>query len=489
MSERLSAMDASFWFMESATTPMHVGNIGIFEGPVAGFELGKLHKLIVERIAFVPRYRQRIREVPLQIGRPIWVDDDHFDLSYHVRGLALAKPGSRLQLDELVSRLMSRPLDRTRPLWEMSLISGLTGGRFAIVTKTHQAMIDGLMGIDISQVILDEDAQKSSPDSIGSWRPAPEPSGFELVTSAVSESLAHPYVAFGVARSAFKGVTSFASNLGRKSLGVAAAAVSFARVAAEPAMTVTALNVPILADRRLATGDFELSAFKDVRNKLGGSVNDIVLAVIAGALRTWLMGRGEPMSARSQLRAVVPISTESTESTAGAASTIGPVSAFLVDLPVGEPDPVVRLHHISYQLAQYQDISHLIGAETMINMASYGPPTLHALGVRMASNLSSRLYNVAVVNVPGPQHPVYVAGARLIGSYPIMPLPQNQALSISLMSYDGYLCFGINADRAAIKDVESLMGCLRESLEESTQVANVRGDRHLRAIDKGKGVK
>ena len=175
-------MDASFWFMESATTPMHVGNIGIFEGPVAWFELGRLHKLIAERIAFVPRYRQRIREVPLQIGRPIWIDDDDFDLSYHVRGLALAKPGSRLQLDELVSRLMSRPLDSTRPLWEMSLISGLAGGQFAIVTKTHQAMIDGLMGIDISQVILDEDAQMSSPGSIGSWRPAPEPSGFELVT-------------------------------------------------------------------------------------------------------------------------------------------------------------------------------------------------------------------------------------------------------------------------------------------------------------------
>ena len=468
-------MDASFWFMESATTPMHVGNIGIFEGPVAGFELEKLHKLIAERIAFVPRYRQRIREVPLQIGRPIWVDDDDFDLSYHVRGLALAKPGSRLQLDELVSRLMSRPLDSTRPLWEMSLISGLAGGRFAIVTKTHQAMIDGLMGVDISQVILDEDAQMSSPGSIGSWRPSP-----------VSESLAHPDVAFDVARGAFKGVTSIAANLGRKSLGVAAAAVSFARVAAEPAMTVTALNVPILAERRLATGDFELAAFKDVRNKLGGSVNDIVLAVIAGALRTWLMGRGEPISARSQLRAVVPISTEST---AGAASTIGPVSAFLVDLPVGESDPVVRLRHISYQLAQYQDVSQLIGAETMINMASYGPPTLHALGVRLASNLSSRLYNVAVVNVPGPQHPVYVAGARLVGSYPIMPLPQNQALSISLMSYDGQIFFGINADRAAIKDVESLMGCLRDSLEELTQVADVRGDRHLRVIDKGEGVK
>lgn len=156
-------MDASFWFMESAATPMHVGNIGIFEGPVGGFELPKLQALIAERIAFVPRYRQRIREVPLQLGRPIWVDDDDFDLQHQVRGLTLAKPGSRQQLDELVGRLMSRPLDRSRPLWEMSLISGLAGGCFAIVTKTHQVMIDGLMGIDISQVILDDDAAVATP--------------------------------------------------------------------------------------------------------------------------------------------------------------------------------------------------------------------------------------------------------------------------------------------------------------------------------------
>lgn len=211
-----------------------------------------------------------------------------------------------------------------------------------------------------------------------------------------------------------------------------------------------------------------------------------MLAVIAGALRTWLMGRGVPISARSQLRVVVPISTESK---ANAANSIGPVSAFLVDLPLGEPDPIVRLRQISYQLAQYQDVSQLLGAEAMINMASYGPPTLHALGVRLASNLSSRLYNVAVVNVPGPQRPMYVADARLIGSYPLMPLPQNQALSISLMSYDGNLCFGINADRVAVTEVESLMGCLRESLAELEQAATVRGDRYLRVVDKGEVAK
>lgn len=479
-------MDASFWFMESAATPMHVGNIGIFEGPVGGFELPKLQALIAERIAFVPRYRQRIREVPLQLGRPIWVDDDDFDLRHQVRGLTLAKPGSRQQLDELVGRLMSRPLDRSRPLWEMSLISGLAGGCFAIVTKTHQVMIDGLMGIDISQVILDDDAAVATPRSVGSWQPAPEPSGFELMTSAISESLAHPGIAFDVALTAAKSAATIASNLGRKSFSFGTAAISFARVAAEPAMNVTALNPPIGADRRLATGDLDLAAFKQVRRGLGGSVNDIVLAVIAGALRTWLMGRGVPISARSQLRVVVPISTESK---ANAANSIGPVSAFLVDLPLGEPDPIVCLRQISYQLAQYQDVSQLLGAEAMINMASYGPPTLHALGVRLASNLSSRLYNVAVVNVPGPQRPMYVADARLIGSYPLMPLPQNQALSISLMSYDGNLCFGINADRVAVAEVESLMGCLRESLAELEQAATVRGDRYLRVVDKGEVAK
>ncbi len=479
-------MDASFWFMESAATPMHMGTIGIFEGPTDGFELPQLERLINERIAFVPRYRQRIREVPLQIGRPIWVDDDDFDLRYHVRGLTLPKPGSRQQLDELVGRLMSRPLDRTRPLWELSLISGLAGGRFAIVSKTHQVMIDGMMGIDILQVILDGEAQQSSPRSVGSWLPAPEPSGLELVTSALSESLAHPGIALDVARTAAKGVAAVVSDLGRKSLSAGATALTFARVAAEPAMTVTALNVPIGADRLLATADFDLAVVKNVRRGLGGSINDIVLAVVAGALRTWLMGRGVPISARSQLRAVVPISTANSGESV---NSIGPVSAFLVDLPLGEPDSIVRLRQISYQLAQYQDVSHLLGAETMINMASYGPPTLHALGVRLASNLSSRLYNVAVVNVPGPQHPMYVADARLVGSYPLMPLPQNQALSISLMSYDGQLFFGVNADRSAIVEVESFMGCLRDSLEELMQAANMRGDRHQRVVETGETAK
>ena len=261
-------MDASFWFMESAATPMHMGTIGIFEGPTDGFELPQLERLINERIAFVPRYRQRIREVPLQIGRPIWVDDDDFDLRYHVRGLTLPKPGSRQQLDELVGRLMSRPLDRTRPLWELSLISGLAGGRFAIVSKTHQVMIDGLMGIDILQVILDGEAQQSSPRSVGSWLPAPEPSGLELVTSALSESLAHPGIALDVARTAAKGVAAVVSDLGRKSLSAGATALTFARVAAEPAMTVTALNVPIGADRLLATADFDLAVVKNVRRGL-----------------------------------------------------------------------------------------------------------------------------------------------------------------------------------------------------------------------------
>ena len=183
---------------------------------------------------------------------------------------------------------------------------------------------------------------------------------------------------------------------------------------------------------------------------------------------------------------MVPISTANSGESV---NSIGPVSAFLVDLPLGEPDSIVRLRQISYQLAQYQDVSHLLGAETMINMASYGPPTLHALGVRLASNLSSRLYNVAVVNVPGPQHPMYVADARLVGSYPLMPLPQNQALSISLMSYDGQLFFGVNADRSAIVEVESFMGCLRDSLEELTQAANMRGDRHQRVVETGETAK
>ena len=472
MTERVSALDASFLYMDEPTTPMHVGSVAVFQTPPGGFDHSRLVELIRQRLAFVPRYRMRIRQVPFGIARPVWVDDEHFDITYHVRRSALPKPGSTDQLNELVGRLMGRPLDKGRPLWEMYLIEGLSDGRFALVTKTHQALVDGLTAIDITQVIMDPspDAQMTTSDK---WSPRPEPTGVELVASALTESLVHPAVAMDAVRTGASQVASLAGSIGGKAIEIAMSAVSIATPAA-----TTPLNVTIGEQRRFATADFSLEDFKEIHRAVECSVNDVMLGALTGALRIWLTGRGTPISSRSQLRAVVPFST---------ADATSPVSAFLVDLPTGEPDPIVRLRRISYETSQLKDVAQLLGAESIINVAGFGPPTLHALGARLASRLSSRVYNLAITNVPGPQQPLYVAGSRLLASYPVMPLTKNQAMSIGLTSYDGGVFVSVNADRDSVRDLADFVGCMRESLDELRQAARLVTGRVLRIIPSDDG--
>lgn len=456
MTERVSPLDASLLYLDHPTTPMHVGSVLVFTPPAGGFEHADLVALIRQRIAFVPRYRQRIKSVPLGLGRPVWVDDTEFDLTYHVRRSALPKPGSQEQLSELVGRLMGRPLDRRRPLWEMYLIEGLNDGRFALVTKTHQALVDGLTSIDLLQVIMD-----STPEAAGStsdrWQPRPEPSAIELMASAVTESIVHPGVAIDTAKAAAGQIASLAGTVGEKALGLATSALSLAKPAA-----TTPLNVEIGEQRRVAMGEFALDDFRSLHRALNCSVNDVMLTVLTGALRAWLMGRGASINSRSQLRAVVPFSTSDSGS---------PVSAFLLDLPTGEPDPLVRLRQVAFETSRIKDVAQLIGAQSIINVAGLAPPTLHALGARLASNLSSRVFNLAVTNVPGPQQPFYLGGSRLMAAYPVMPLTRNQALSIGITSYDGRVYVAVNADFDAVADVQDLVTELEGALAELEEAA------------------
>jgi diacylglycerol O-acyltransferase len=449
--ERVSPVDASLFYLEGPTTPMHVGSVEIFELPVDGFDHDRLVRLIRQRIAFVPRFRQRIKEVPLQLGRPVWVDDQRFDVTYHVRRSALPRPGNREQLNELVARLMGRPLDRDRPLWEMYLIEGLEANQFAIVTKTHQAVVDGFSAIDLSQVMLDL-APNARMTTVEAWRPRPEPSSLELVTAAVSDNVVHPGQALDLARRGAGTVAALASGAGERMMGALSSAMFVARQT-----PTSALNVTIGSARRFATVDFRFADVRALHRAAAASVNEVILGVITGALRSWLQARGDRVEYRSELRAVVPISTTGQDS---------PVSAFLIDLPIGEPDPLVRLQRIGFAMAQFRDAISLLGAQAIIGMAGFGPPTLHALGARMAANLSSRVYNLAITNVPGPQQPLFVSGARLLATYPVMPLVKNQALSIGLTSYDGGVFIGLNADRDAIADLDDLATSLSESLRE-----------------------
>ena len=459
MPSRMSALDASFLFMEDASTPMHAGGVAIFASPADGFDHERLVRLVRQRIPFVPRYRQRIREVPFGIARPVWVDDERFDVTYHVRRSALPRPGSREQLNELVARLMSRPLDRNRPLWEMYLVEGLADGNFAIVSKSHQSLVDGLSAVDIAQVLLDPTEETVVvPGEM--WRPRAEPSDVELLASAFTELATRPALAFEAARSTVTGTASTAANIGQRAFGVLGAVFAMAKMPGP-----SPLNVPIGRQRRFATVDLTLADLKRVRAEFGGTVNDTVLAVITGAMRSWLLTRGAPVNQGDTLRALLPVSV----AVPGMASDDpggNRVTAALVDLPVGEADPAIRLQQISYELAQLEEGGHFVGADAIVNIAGFGPPTLHALGARVGSSLSRKVYNLVITNVPGPQRSLFAAGSRMVSAYPVVPLTKGQALSIGLISYDGGVYFGLYADRDALSDVDVLAACLTESMDE-----------------------
>jgi len=457
VTERLSALDVSFLGMETGTTPMHVGGVCVLEAQDEPFDYDRLVELITERIGLVPRYRQRIRQVPGRIANPVWVDDEDFDISYHVRRSALPKPGTRAQLKELVGRLMARPLDRSRPLWEIYLVEGLEGGRTGIITKTHHAMVDGISAVDIGTVILDvEPTPREVPDD--DWVPQPEPGAVSLLAGAVLDLATRPTAVIDTARAALHDVRSAAGTVG----AVAGGVLSQARMLARPAPD-TPLNVPIGEQRRFGMADTTLDDYRRVRRAHGGTINDVVLATVSGALRTWLLTRGEKVAPTTVVRAMVPVSVR-TDADKGELGNR--VSAYFVDLPVGEGSAVMRLHQVSFAMRGHKESGAAVGADTLVSLTGFAPPTIHALGARAASVMTRRLFNLVVTNVPGPQFPLYAAGARLLSMHPVVPLAKNQAVAIGLTSYDGGVYYGLNADRDAMPDVDVLAACIEESLAE-----------------------
>jgi WS/DGAT/MGAT family acyltransferase len=467
---RLSALDASFLYLEEPTTAMHVGSVAVFEPPADGFDYDRLVALVAARIAYVPRYRQRVRTVPGRLANPVWVDDEDFDVTYHVRRSALPRPGSDEQLAELVARVQSRALDRSRPLWEVYLVEGLAHGRFAILTKTHQAMVDGVHAVDIGQVILDDtpDVTELPTDT---WSPAKEPTDVELVVAAVADAVRSP----GGALEAFEGSAKDVKATATRVAGQLAHILSTAaRTAARPAPT-SPLNVEIGEQRRWATVATSLEDYRLVRDAHSRegrelTVNDVVLAAVAGALRTWLLTRGESVVPATVVRALVPVSVQAEDD--DPAYRLGNrVKAFIVNLPVGEPSPVIRLHQIAYSMRAQAEAGEAVSAGALAGIAGFAPPTLHSLGARVASAVSRRMFNLVVTNVPGPQHPLYAGGARMLSSCPVIPLAKGQAVSIGLTSYDGYVYYGVNVDRDALPVVAVLAQCLADALGELRETA------------------
>jgi diacylglycerol O-acyltransferase / wax synthase len=459
MPDRLRPLDVGFLATESAKAPMHVATLDVFEPGEGGFDYARLVALIGDRIEFVPRYRQRIQPIPGRLANPVWVDDEDFDLTFHIRRSALPRPGSMDQLRDLVARIMSRRLDRSRPLWETYLVEGLEGGRFAILAKSHQALVDGT-SVDLAQLILDDTPDAPQTPDVR-WQPDHQRSSVELVLDSVAQMVRDPGVVADTVRGQVIGLRALADR-------VRDAAVALGGRSPTP---LGPLGADLSEQRRLLTVDTPLARYRSVRAEQGGTVNDVILATIAGALRSWLLTRAEPVSAATRLRALVPLSVTHDEH-AEPTSLGSQLTPQLLALPVGESNPVMRLHQVSYALKAHHETGRAVAASKLADIAGFAPTTFHALGARLAGRHAARSYSLLITNVPGPQFPLYAAGARMQASYPVLPLVPGHALAVGVTSYDGNVYYGVNADRDAVPDLDVLGHCLVESLDELVEASS-----------------
>lgn len=457
MSERLGRRDLRFLAEESATAPMHNATVEIFDPLDSGFDYQGLVRLIADRIAFVPRYRQRIRTVPGYLANPVWADDPGFDLAYHVRRSALPRPGSLDQLRDLVARIISRPLDRHRPLWEVYFVEDLADGRVAVLLKSHQLLVDGVETVDLGQVLLDVGAEAKELAHDG-WRPRPRPTKAGLAAAAVADSLASPTTVLNTLLSNADAVVRGVETQTRKVTSVAAALANRDPDSDSP------INGRLSQQRRFVAVRTDLAVYRRIRAAHGGSVNDVVLATVTGALRNWLMARSESMSGVRSLKAVLPMSVIDDE--LEATSLGSQVAAHHVDLPIGEASALVRLHQVTHSFRAHRETGRAVAANRLAGIAGFAPTTFHALGSRVAAAEPRRSFNLSVTNVPGPQFPLYAAGARMLESYPVPPLLPGHALAIGVTSYDGGVFYGLTADRDLLPDADLLGPCLTQALEE-----------------------
>ena len=456
--DRLSALDVSFLTNESSSAHMHVGGIMIFEGPPPAYD--DLLEHIRSRLHLVPRFRQKLAHPPVPTGRPFWIDDPAFNLEYHVRHSALPSPGSEEQLRNMAARVFSQQLDRTKPLWELWIVQGLTRKRFALVTKTHHALVDGVSGVDIATVLFDVKPVPEPSHPEHDWIPAPEPSGAQLLAKDAEGLISTP---IRVARRLEHAIEHPRSALGQ--LGEAAEALGeVGWNFANPAPDVP-LNVPIGSHRRFDWVRTDLARFKRVKDVLGGTVNDVVLTVVSGAMRRWLQSRGVRTEGL-ELRTQVPVSIRAADEHGHLGNKIAAVRA---PLPVYVEDPIQRLDVVRKAMDGVKQSKQALGAEVISRFNDFAPPTLLAQSARV--NFSTRLFNLVVTNVPGPQIPLYVLGRELEDIFPVGFLPPNQALFIAIMSYNGEINFGLLGDYDVMYDLDEVAVAIEESIAELVEAA------------------
>jgi diacylglycerol O-acyltransferase len=457
-SDRLSPLDSSFLHAEDDVSHMHIGSVGIFEGPPPPFD--EVLAMVRGKLALVPRYRQVVRFVPFDLGRPLWVDDPHFTLDYHVRHSALPSPGDDAQLRALVGRIMGQQLDRAKPLWEIWMVEGVAGGRWAMVAKTHHALVDGVSGTDLLAVIMDlsPEATVLDPDE---WSPRPAPGRLELVAGAVADLVRSPYEQLRAVRAA----TRVPRHAVRELLDVGRGVSTLAGIVRPT--PPSSLNGPLGPHRRYAWAATTVDDVKRVRKSLGGTFNDVVLAAITRGFRDLLVWRGE--SVDRVVRTLVPVSVRPRSASGlavGDGTLANKVSAMFAELPVGIDDPRQRLRAVSAQMEGLKESKSAMAGEALTSLSGFAPPMLLALGMRLATRVAQRNVNTVTTNVPGPQFPLYVLGRRMLEAYPYVPLAGQVRIGVAIFSYDGRVSFGVTGDRDTTADIDVLCRGIEGAMDE-----------------------
>ncbi len=462
--DQMSPQDALFLHIEDGVTHMHIASTSILEGPPPPYE--DLLDMIAAKMPLVPRYRKVVQEVPLHLGRPVWVDDAQFHIEYHVRHTALPAPGGDEELRLLIGRVMSQPLDRNRPLWELWMVEGLDDNKWACISKVHHCMVDGVSGSELLTVMFDSspDAAPSVPDT---WLPQPSPSPLSLAVQAIGTMAVSPYQQMRAVRASTRVPRHALAQLREAGKGLGSLS---GLIRPTPQ---SSLNGPIGPQRRYDWAEATVDDVKRVRKSFGGTFNDVVLTVITNGFRELLKARSE--SVDRVVRTMVPVSQRPRDEkgvAVGDGTMSNKVSAMFAELPVGIADPVERLHTVSSQLADLKESSQAVAGEALTSLSGFAPPALLALGARLGTKAAQRNVNTVTTNVPGPQLPLYVLGRRMIGCYPFVPLGGQIRIGVAIFSYDGRLTFGVTGDYDAAADIHILCQGIESGMAELLELAD-----------------
>ncbi len=461
--QRLSPQDSSFLHLEDGVSHMHIGSVAILEGPSPGYEA--VARMVSAHLPSIPRYRQRVHFVPIALGRPVWVDDPHFNLGYHLRRTALPPPGGDEELRNLVGRVMSQQLDRGKPLWETWIVEGLSEGRWGFITKLHHCMVDGISGAELMAVVLDSERDPELPDP-ADWHAERQPLGAELAMKALAQRAVSPYEQLRAVRSAVRSP----GRLARTAAETAHGLWTMAGLVSPPPSS--SLNGPIGPHRRWVWARSQLSDVKHIRGAFGGTVNDVVLTAIAGGFRALLDRRAE--STQRDVRTLVPVSVRAADEHGQYNNR---VSAIFANLPVGIKDPVERLAAMRAQMEHLKHSGEAVAGDVLVGLSGFAPAMLLSLGLRAATRMPQRSVNTVTTNVPGPQRPLYAAGRRMLECFPYVPIGGHVRIGVAIFSYNGGLTFGVTGDFDRASDIE----VLAEGIEESMRALMAAADRERRS--------